>query len=124
MLLRYRVYAPTAPCLSSYSIIHPLTVPIQSYTITLRPFFLSPTTPSVLTRTRVFPERGMEGSRHTVCFQASDQYQMNPLEEVCVVLHVQKCRYCARVGETLKYIAEHYNHDTNWLRLWNYNPGT
>jgi len=68
------------------------------------------------------PERGMEGSRHTVCFQASDQYQMNPLEEVCVVLHVQKCRYCARVGETLKYIAEHYNHDTNWLRLWNYNP--
>jgi hypothetical protein len=40
---------------------------------------------------------------------------------MCSYLHVVKCRYCARVGETLKYVAEQYNFDTNWLRLWNYN---
>ena len=36
-------------------------------------------------------------------------------------MHVAKCHYCVRVGETLKYVAEQYNFDTNWLRLWNYN---
>ena len=47
--------------------------------------------------------------------------QTAPLDSVCSVLHVAKCHYCARVGETLKYVAEQYNFDTNWLRLWNYN---
>ncbi len=44
-----------------------------------------------------------------------------PLPEICSTMHVAKCHYCARVGETLKYVAEQYNFDTNWLRLWNYN---
>lgn len=65
--------------------------------------------------------RGMEGSRQRVCFEGGDALNTAPLQEVCSYLHVAKCHYCARVGETLKYVAEQYNFDTNWLRLWNYN---
>lgn len=63
----------------------------------------------------------MEGSRQRVCFVGGDALNTAPLQEVCSYLHVAKCHYCARVGETLKYVAEQYNFDTNWLRLWNYN---
>jgi hypothetical protein len=65
--------------------------------------------------------RGMEGSRQHVCFTGGDALHTAPLAQVCSYLHVAKCHYCARVGETLKYVAEQYNFDTNWLRLWNYN---
>ena len=47
---------------------------------------------------------------------------MVTLPKVCAFLSVRRCFYCARVGETFKYIAETFNFDTNWLRLWNYNP--
>ena len=67
------------------------------------------------------PLRGMEGDRHWVCFRGEDREGKHALDEVCSVLEVTKCHYCARVGETLKYVAEQYNFDTNWLRLWNYN---
>ncbi|KAJ1487764.1 hypothetical protein T484DRAFT_1785707, partial [Baffinella frigidus] len=54
--------------------------------------------------------------------KSTDQQQVCAyLEVVCAYLGVVKCKYCARVGETLKFVAEQYNFDTNWLRLWNYN---
>lgn len=68
------------------------------------------------------PLRGMEGSEYTICFQGKDKHSMVTLPKVCAFLSVRRCFYCARVGETFKYIAETFNFDTNWLRLWNYNP--
>mmetsp|Transcript_38019 Transcript_38019/g.97162 ORF Transcript_38019/g.97162 Transcript_38019/m.97162 type:complete len:711 (-) Transcript_38019:13-2145(-) len=68
------------------------------------------------------PTRGMEGQEYRICFQGGDAQGMVHLPEVCAFVSVRRCYYCARVGETFKYIAEQYNFDTNWLRLWNYNP--
>ena len=68
------------------------------------------------------PLRGMEGDRHWVCFRGEDREGKHALDEVCSVLVVTKCHYCARVGETLKYVAEQYNFDTNWLRLGSRRP--
>lgn len=68
------------------------------------------------------PVRGMEGMKYRICFEGKDRFEMVTLPEVCAYLSVRRCYYCARVGESFKYIAETYNFDTNWLRLWNYNP--
>ncbi|EKX40605.1 hypothetical protein GUITHDRAFT_113391 [Guillardia theta CCMP2712] len=68
------------------------------------------------------PLRGMEGQTHQVCMRGSHVGNSSSLAEVCAFLKVMKCYYCTRVGETLNYVAEQYNFDTNWLRLWNFNP--
>ena len=63
--------------------------------------------------------QGMRTQHATL--NADNKARTAPLPEICSTMHVAKCHYCARVGETLKYVAEQYNFDTNWLRLWNYN---
>mmetsp|Transcript_12635 Transcript_12635/g.19879 ORF Transcript_12635/g.19879 Transcript_12635/m.19879 type:complete len:610 (+) Transcript_12635:235-2064(+) len=68
------------------------------------------------------PVRGMEGQSYNICWRGSDIAETRMLPEVCAHINVIRCHYCARVGENLKYVAEQYNFDTNWLRLWNYNP--
>uniref|UniRef100_A0A7S0NF34 LysM domain-containing protein n=1 Tax=Hanusia phi TaxID=3032 RepID=A0A7S0NF34_9CRYP len=68
------------------------------------------------------PLRGMEGQTHQICMRGSHVGNSSGLAEVCAFLRVMKCYYCTRVGETLNYVAEQYNFDTNWLRLWNFNP--
>jgi len=120
-----RVYPPQNGCKWDGTVCHGRTSPYFVTPGVVKSEWSVSASPPVAKRVMAIfkwtPVRGMEGSRHTVCFKGSDSHKTAPLDSVCSVLHVAKCHYCARVGETLKYVAEQYNFDTNWLRLWNYN---
>ena len=40
--------------------------------------------------------------------------------EVCVTVHVVKCKYCLGSGETMMHAAARYKSD--WLQIWGANP--
>jgi len=102
------------------------------------------------------PKRGEEGREYELCAVARDEFGMRALgltcrggardglvcggigtnelcgeggecvATSCVVIRIERCRYCAQPGETLSNIAREYSMDMNWLRLWalngNVNP--
>jgi hypothetical protein len=120
-----RVYPPQNGCTWDGTRCHGSTHPFWVDPGVLSPQWSVSTTPPTARRVMAIfkwtPVRGMEGSSHVVCFRGRDALGTAALPEVCSTMHVAKCHYCVRVGETLKYVAEQYNFDTNWLRLWNYN---
>ena len=68
------------------------------------------------------PQRGMEGSKYTVCFSVKDAIGvLVPLPAACRTITVARCQYCIKGGDTLAGVTKRYGLDTNWLRLWLHN---
>jgi len=78
------------------------------------------------------PARGQEGYVYTVCFEIvadltascthrfyTAPYHGHPAQ-MCVDIHVQRCKYCLRLGESLEVLARRYG--TTPLQLWAGNP--
>ena len=93
------------------------------------------------------PLLGSEGSTLTMCFSGGDKYggltlkgmctedlykgctadadcAVGTCATVCVVVEVQKCRYCVQDGDPLRVFRKSYFADTNWLKLWALNDET
>jgi len=74
------------------------------------------------------PSRGQEGHDYFVCYACSDvgcsATPMARSSTRCVMIHVERCRYCVQDGDTLHSINKYYHLDSNWLRLWNSNGNT
>jgi len=94
------------------------------------------------------PSRGMEGQSFDLCFAADDLPPLDilpaPITRVClggtahlqgcqdvsectgggkcvpacVRIDVQRCEYCVQEAETLIYMVQKFQLDTNWLKLW------
>jgi hypothetical protein len=83
------------------------------------------------------PQRGMEGSHHTICWRAwayaiypsqlstadqgarlrnSDGTTELPMR--CVNIRVRRCKYCVQETDSLHVKMKEYSMDMNWLRLW------
>lgn len=79
------------------------------------------------------PTRGMEGRRLLSCFAATDTLlgtgivnkdrSASSAPSYCVVVDVERCRYCVPDGSSMVYIAKQYVLNVDWLRLYNTNPG-
>mmetsp|Transcript_12707 Transcript_12707/g.30860 ORF Transcript_12707/g.30860 Transcript_12707/m.30860 type:complete len:1287 (+) Transcript_12707:45-3905(+) len=71
------------------------------------------------------PERGMEGRKYTICFFVRSTVEAGCVQDFyvapyhghasqfCVEVSVERCRVCARPGETLASIAEEYRTSVN-----------
>jgi len=92
----------------------------------------------------VTPLLGSEGATLKMCFQAGDKYggitfagmctqdlnkacsddaqcSRGKCVLACVLVEVQKCRYCVKEGDPLRTVMKEYFVDTNWLKLWTLN---